>query len=150
MKAYAGSRSIAPNSIHPNHRYWVQVSCQLHVPAALPPWNDVWVSPESVWTFLRKQNLLLQTALPCVTGCTTHPQVSLLPTASLHWRLVCAWLMITAGGRGYEFNCTCYKLATSWRCAFSTVDRVGPTTVTKVEKNKVFARKVNHSPTVRL
>jgi len=40
MKAYAGSRSIASSFKHPYPRYWMQVCCQLHAPAALLPWND--------------------------------------------------------------------------------------------------------------
>jgi hypothetical protein len=37
-KAYWGNRSIALRSLRP--RYWMEVSCQLHVPAALPPGKE--------------------------------------------------------------------------------------------------------------
>jgi len=52
--------------------------------------TGVWVSPEPVCTFLRKEKSLASGGIrtsyrlrypdsQCVTGCTTHPQVSLLP-----------------------------------------------------------------------
>jgi len=53
--------------------------------------TGVWVSPEPVWTFLRKEKSLASGSIPtmyrlrypdsqCVAGCTSHPQVSLLPS----------------------------------------------------------------------
>ena len=99
-------------------------------PVERPPCTHstgVWVSPVPVWTFLRTEKSLVSGGIGtpyrlrypgchCVTGCITHPKVSLLLTvASLHCRSVCAYLMATSRKRGYEFHSTYFKLATSWR-----------------------------------
>ena len=89
--------------------------------------TGVWLSRVPVWTFLRTKKSLVSGVIRtpyrlryrgchCVTGCITHAKVSLVLTvASLHCRLVCAYLMATSRKRGYEFRSTYFKLATSWR-----------------------------------
>jgi hypothetical protein len=56
MKAYCGSVGIAPHILRPRH--WMEVSGQLHAPAALPPGKGPLVpigqeagwAPEPFWT----------------------------------------------------------------------------------------------------
>jgi hypothetical protein len=67
-KAYAGSRSVASSSTHPYPCYWVQVSCQLHAPAALSPWKDPLYPFHR--SYLAYKSHLFCAALYCVSGST--------------------------------------------------------------------------------
>ena len=119
MKACAECRSIAPSSRHPYPRYWCDVICQLHAPAAILPWNDPLYPFHSslgepiadLGVFIRKKITCLAVFEPltdcathCVAVCITYPQVSLLMTLASALPLDmclandCGWVACGGGG----------------------------------------------------
>jgi hypothetical protein len=167
MKAYAGSRSIAPSSTHPYPRYWVQVSCQLHAPVALLPWKDPLYpfhrslgEPRAGLDVFEKRKISciwwhskpVPTALPRLP---LHDRVYHSPSSFaatdrslLHCRLVCAYVMTTSGKRGNEFICTYYKFAASWRWAVSTVVRARQLFERGEQSICLWGKSIPHCPSV--